>query len=208
MDRGAQRAEVEEAQQDKVDRQAADDQETEQATVAQEPESGPDQSVESAQEAEVQESAFDKTQRILDQLMGKEPEAPVAQEAASPELEETEPAVEQPSDALETSAEGAPVDPTPEIAPATSASVQTDAVQQAKGPEAWVSYNQFSKLSIEVTQLQRELRALREELQVLRIQEPSPEGAGQAASADASAGQVALPVAEESSEAVSMEEVA
>ena len=69
------------------------------------------------------------------------------------------------------------------------------------------SYNQFTKLSIEVNQLQRELRALREELQNLRAQEPPPEGTEQAA-ADGGDGQVTLSMTEESSEAVSMEEAA
>jgi Sec-independent protein translocase protein TatA len=208
MARDAQRAAAKKAQPVEVDQQAADSQQTEQSAAVQEPESEPDQRKEPAQEAEVQESAFDKTQRILDRLMGKEPEPPVAREAAPSELEETDTTVGQPASAPEMPAEKAQADPTPEIAPVTSSAVPKAAVQQVKGAEMWVNYSQFSKLSIEVTQLQRELRALRKELQGLRVQEPAQEGSDQSVSADGSAGQAALPVAEESSEAVSMEEAA
>jgi Sec-independent protein translocase protein TatA len=199
------------APQAQVDLQAADSQQVEEAqqtaqtTAEQEPEAESDQSAESAQEAEAQESAFDKTQRILDQLMGKEP---AAQEAAPSEPEEMDSTVEQPSGAPEASAEQPQTDPMPATTPETSVAVPTQAVQQAKGPELWVSHSQFSKLSIEVTLLQRELRALREELQGLRTQETSQQETDQAAFDDGSSGQVALPVAEDSSEAVSMEEAA
>jgi Sec-independent protein translocase protein TatA len=193
VDRGAQRAAAKEVQRDEVDPQAAEDQETEQAAVEQESEAEPDPGAESVQEDEVQESAFDKTQRVLDRLMGNESEAPAAQEDASPEIGGVDTAAEE---------------PTPATAPATSTDVQTDDVQHAKGLGAWVSFGQFSKLSIEVTQLRRELRALREELQGLHAQESSRDEAEQAASADGGSGQVALPVTEEGSEAVSMEEAA
>jgi Sec-independent protein translocase protein TatA len=208
MGRDAQRVADKKAPQDEGDQQTADGQEIEQAVAAQELESESDPRAEDAQEAKVQESAFDKTQRVLDQLMGNEPEAPAAQESASLELEGTDTAVEEPGDAPEKSVEETQVDLTPETAPATSASVPADAVQQAKGPEIWVNHSQFSKLSIEVTQLRRELRALREELQGLRMLEPPQKSTDQAASTEGSAGQVALPMTEESSEAVSMEEAA
>jgi Sec-independent protein translocase protein TatA len=208
MDRGAQRVTDKEAQQDHADQQVADSQETEQAAAAHDPESESGPRIESVQEATVQENAFDKTQRILDQLMGQEPESSVAQETAPSELEETDATVDQPGGVAEAPGEIAQAGPTPEIAPATHTAVPTDGIQRAKGPEVWVSYSQFSRLSIEVTQLQRELRALREELQGLHVQAPSQGGTDQAASADGSAEQVALPVTEESSEAVSMEEAA
>ena len=144
----------------------------------------PSSEAEDAHEAETQESALGETQGIADRPVDEELEAPVAQEGASPEAEEQE------------------------IAPEASAAEPSDGAQHAKGLAAWVSLSQFSNLRTEVIQLRQELRALREELQGLHARESSLQEAEPEAAADGGAGQVALPVAEGSAEAVSMEEAA
>jgi hypothetical protein len=121
------------------------------------------QQAQSGPKREETESAFDKTQRILNRLMGIEPE------------EEPEPAPSSESPDLEQAPDDAPAQvpaETPVAATAESLPQAADAVQPVRGGEMGVSLSEFTKLSSEVTQLQRELRKLREELQSLRAQEP------------------------------------
>jgi Sec-independent protein translocase protein TatA len=154
---------------------------------------------------EERESPFDKTQRILNQLMGIEPEP-------EPE-EELEPAVEpEPMQELsvvpesDAPAPGAPeagasdggADAAPPVEPVTqearpshvekasieSPALAADGVQRVQGLDTGVSSGQFSKLRIEVGQLRSELRKLRQELAALRATQTAQpsDGAGQAKS--------------------------
>ena len=62
-----------------------------------------------------------------------------------------------------------------------------DSVQRVTGLQKGVSFGEFTKLSIQVTQLTRELRTLREELQSLRVQAPVASKPGAAAEDDSQA---------------------
>ena len=126
-------------------------------------------------EKEKGESAFDKTQRILNQLMGIEPEPEPEPEpdepSESPEQEPPQQAQAPDDGAAETEREleaAAPLQ-----APVTQALRDVDAVQHVRSPENGISKGEFTKLSIEVTLLKKELRALREELQTLRTEAPA-----------------------------------
>lgn len=124
------------------------------------------------------ESAFSKTQRILNQLMGIEPEP-------EPEPEPDLP----PESPAPTPVEGTTVESARPVLPAAEADTQAvaetpaaagpattrpvDAVQHVRGSVTGVSMGEFTKLSIEVGLLKRELQTLRKELQTLRAEEPA-----------------------------------
>ncbi len=117
---------------------------------------------------EATESAFDRTQRVLDRLRGKK--EPTATEPRT----ETQPL--QP-----TSAAGQQVTQPVASIPAPGSRTERpepahvpSAAQRVGGLEAWVSYSRFEQLSIQVTLLQRELQMLRTEMQSMRTTQPQP----------------------------------
>jgi Sec-independent protein translocase protein TatA len=146
-----------------------------------------DQAAEPEQEVEpVRESAYDKTQRLLDELMGKTKpeavaEAPVAESASAQDLPDAEPQAGGPS-----KADGDRAEPMQEAAPERDAAPKEAELpknaQRVTSLQQGVSYNDFTRLSVEVTQLRRELKTLQKELQALRVQSlpatvPAPETA-------------------------------
>lgn len=131
------------------------------------------------------ESAYDKTQRVLDELRKKR--ATAAEEEKASTAQPTTPS----SAAAEE--ERAP-------APVRKGTVEQPIAVQA--PESGVSYSKFTQLSIEVGMLKKEIRTLRDELNVLRADARSP-------STPARAEQVSsVPAAEPGAEAVAVEEAA
>jgi Sec-independent protein translocase protein TatA len=162
------------------------------------------QVAESESKREEQESPFEKTQAILNKLMGIEPEAePEPKPEPEPELtlspESPEPAEAPVAEAttgteatVETkaqdmtdasaateppaAAQAVTADDTPAAEPPAPVSAKTSAVQHVRGPDNGVSMSDFSKLSIEVNLLKRELRTLRKELQALHTEEPKQQG--------------------------------
>jgi Sec-independent protein translocase protein TatA len=172
----------------------------------------------------VQESAFDKTQRILDGLLGaptekesateKEPAAKAeppgkakgAVEAASeakvePTTEAELPIVRAESPAEDNAlpeeapvpADREPAGAQPKVVGPSSDGAKaapSDGVQRVTGLQQGVSFGEFTKLSIQVTQLRQELQAIQRELQTLRA---SPQSSA---------------TVEDGSEGASMEEVA
>jgi sec-independent protein translocase protein TatB len=140
----------------------------------------PQASQEAQDEAkEVKESAFDKTQQILDQLMGREapPEPePVSEPEAKAVAEAQEPQASQPA-AVEA------VEEKPSPAPDIDLRSQPGAIA---GPESGITYSKFYTLSVQVTLLQRELEDLKKEIRALRTEGAViPAGASDEASSEA-----------------------
>jgi Sec-independent protein translocase protein TatA len=126
------------------------------------------------------ESAFDKTQRVLNQLMGIEPEpepepvpepAPAASPESRPDLVPGDLSADAPADASTDGTEALPPAQEPRVA--AEAPRAADAVQQVRGLESGISKSEFTKLSIEVNLLKRELQTLRKELQSLHAVDSS-----------------------------------
>ena len=218
MERDAQRAEQKTTESEpEADQTAAPSTLSQPASPALEQDEKPDQ--EEPEEGKVeqpQETAFDKTQRILDGLLGKpaepEPEAqaePSGDQAESRQemveslkVADTPKAVDTPKAADTTE----PVDTTEagvrgrtraaKAASPPESAVPSGGVQRVTGLQQTISYTEFTKLSIQVTQLRRELKTLQKEIQTLSSQasgpDPSPPGAA----------------AEDDSKAVPMEEAA
>jgi Sec-independent protein translocase protein TatA len=154
---------------------------------------------------EERESPFDKTQRILNQLMGIEPKPEAEEEqgpAVGPEplqelsvvtgiaavasVEAGTPASGAAEAGASDGGTDAPEEPVAQDAapaPAEKALV-ADGVQRVEGLDTGVSSGQFTKLSIEVGQLRGELRKLRQELAALRATQAAQpsDGVGQAKS--------------------------
>jgi len=158
---------------------------------------------ESKPKREEKESAFDKTQAILNKLMGIEPEPEPEPEPESEPESTVSPASPEPAETSASevlaAAEATEVADASVVAeaPATAQAVAADdapsaespaqpsakvgAVQHVRGLENQVSWSEFTKLSIEVNLLKRELRTLREELQALHTEEPEQQGDGSSA---------------------------
>jgi hypothetical protein len=112
----------------------------------------------------VRESAFDKTQRILDDLLNKKTRSDQESPTLAKDISDRDVEVEEAQpDEL-----GAVVnqEETPVVTVPT-ADAKTQRVGQ-QGPEYSVSYNQFAQLSIQVTVLKNEIKTLKDELQILR----------------------------------------
>ena len=163
-----------------------------------------------------QESAYEKTQRILDGLLGKgAPESPVEPEPslAEPSLAETVVPAASEAEAAPDAPFAAAAEAATEPAMATEAAadarpagppgdpVRSGEVQRVTGLQQGISYSEFTKLSIQVTELGRELRVLQKELQALRGQALAPDAPVPSRSGPATA-------AEDDSEALPMEEAA
>jgi Sec-independent protein translocase protein TatA len=130
------------------------------------------------------ESAYDKTQRVLDELRQKR--------AAAAEKDKAFTA--QPADQSTAVAEEEP-------APVSSRLGGQEQPVAAKPLEGWVSYTRFTKLSLEVDVLKNEIQTLRDELNVLRADAFS-------SSTSLVSGQTQQISAEPNSKAVSVEEAA
>jgi Sec-independent protein translocase protein TatA len=123
------------------------------------------------------ETAYDKTQRVLDQLVGVEPE-PDPEPAVSPESAALEPAQAASADEAPADETSGPTEPSaPEAAAEPPAEVDavpgvTDTVRAPILGDG-VSMDEFTQLSDEVDTLKHELQMLREELQKLRTAEPT-----------------------------------
>jgi len=121
------------------------------------------------------ESAFERTQRVLNRLRGvKEPAeaAPVAEAPVLQPASDTGQQIAQPA-----APAGGAVGPAQNVGTQHSSPVTAlPGAQRVEGPGFTVSYSRFEELSIQVTILQRELQALRTELQSIRAAGPQPVG--------------------------------
>jgi len=108
-------------------------------------------------------TAFDRTQRILDRLMGKkvppEEEAPAEPDQAVKAVAGGEPSEAPAAVEME---KPVPAEQQPKLTPTV------DLRQQARQAATRISYSDFQKLNIEVAMMRSELRALRQELQALQ----------------------------------------
>ena len=152
---------------------------------------------ESKRKREATESAFDKTQRVLNRLMGipdpePEPEPePVSEPEAAPEpsilpetlVQESVPPAQAPAQTPDDAGGGSPADVSSlEQEPVVDVAARpASAAQQVRSSGNGVSMGEFTKLSIEVTLLKRELDVLRDELQTLRAAKAGQEGASASA---------------------------
>ena len=150
---------------------------------------------EAAQEAEPekeQESAFDRTQRILEDLRKKRDKSPEAQPTSAAAQSEQGEGSAQVAMAAGTSLGAEPA---------------TDPAQRSthgKVARDGITYSEFTQLSIQVTVLNREIQALKSELEILRKDIPASKGPAATAQVD----HAATMSAEASSTAVSVEEPA
>lgn len=215
MERGARRA-AEKAQKSETGTDQAAAAPAQDAAAPSTPEPA-DRAEEAEPEAKpVRESAYEKTQRILDGLLGKsaseppaEPGPPPAEPSLAEAVAQTASGVEAAPDAPSAAAAEAATEPataaeaTADARPAgpPRASVRSGEVQRVTGLQQGISYGEFTKLSIQVTELGRELQALQKELQALRGQTFAPD-----ASAPNRSGPTAA--AEDDSKALPMEEAA
>lgn len=121
------------------------------------------------------ESAFEKTRRVLNKLRGIEEPTEAAPVAEAPGLE---PASDVGQRVTQPAAPASrTVGPAQDVGTPPSSPVSAlPRAQRVEGPGFTVSYSRFEELSIQVTILQRELQALRTELQSMRAAGPQPVG--------------------------------
>ena len=149
-------------------------------------------SVQEAEPGKEQESAFDRTQRILEDLRKKRDKSPEAQPtSAAAQSEQGE------GSAQVAMAAGTSLGAEPATDPAQRST-------QGKAARDGITYSEFTQLSIQVTVLNREIQALKSELEILRKDIPASKGPAATAQVD----HAATMSAEASSTAVSVEEPA
>jgi Sec-independent protein translocase protein TatA len=118
---------------------------------------------------EERESAFDKTQRILDDLLKKRGEG---EEELSTPIDDVrdrgrDEGEVQPAEPVAVASREEAADMTPSMDAGEPPAGQKD-------PEIWVSHNRFAQLSAQVSTLKNELQSLKRELEIFRTEMASP----------------------------------